>query len=212
MSDLFPESECFRVILADCPWKLANFGNAKHGAARAIYRCMETEDIAAIPVDRWAADESVLLLWALWPKLEDAFFVARAWGFEEYVTGWPWVKVTPSKGELVTGIGFWVQHATEILLVFRVGSPRRRPDPPRCIGLLEAEPRTFYAPRAGRKHSKKPLELHEWIEATLPSPRLELFARAHRPGWLCYGLELGTELGPWGVREVAKPVTAGGTR
>lgn len=201
---LFVDAECFKVVLADCPWKFRNFGQAKHGAARSAYPCMSDDELKRIPVERWAADEAVLLMWTTWPKLEDTFAIAAAWGFGEYVTGWPWVKLgRPDAGaEVITGIGFWVQHPSEVLLVFRVGSPTRRPNAPRCIGLLEGEPRVFYSARGkkGRRHSHKPLGLHLWTEKTLTGPYLELFGRAPRDGWTVWGNELGFELGPWGVR------------
>jgi hypothetical protein len=40
---LFPEAECFRTILCDPPWRYDNFGQAKHGAARAHYSTMTLE-------------------------------------------------------------------------------------------------------------------------------------------------------------------------
>jgi MT-A70 len=38
-----------------------------------------------------------------------------------------------------------------------------------------------------RKHSRKPDELYEIIEACSPSPYLELFARGVRLGWQAWG-------------------------
>ena len=45
------------------------------------------------------------------------------------------------------------------------------------------------------KHSVKPVEAYEYIEAMFPAPaKLELFARNARPGWVVWGNE--SESGP----------------
>jgi N6-adenosine-specific RNA methylase IME4 len=53
-----------------------------------------------------------------------------------------------------------------------------------------------YAPKT-RVHSEKPEAAYQLIERLIGglSPRVELFARAARPGWECMGNELGTEIG-----------------
>jgi len=40
------------------------------------------------------------------------------------------------------------------------------------------------------RHSKKPDELYDMIEHCSPEPFLELFARAHRRGWVQWGDEI----------------------
>lgn len=197
MSFLFPNSECFRTILADPPWKYANFGQKKHGAARAHYPTMTLEQLGEIPLQKWAGEDSVLALWATWPKLDQAFRLLELWGCS-FVSGFPWVKTTPSSGEIRCGIGFWTQSASELVLLARCGALAREEDAPHVRGILVGEDRQFYAPIG--EHSAKPLGIHEWLEATLPGPRLELFGRAPRDGWEVWGNELGFELGPWGVR------------
>ena len=199
-SQLFADAECFRTLVVDPPWRYDNFGQAKHGAASAHYETMDLEALAAIPVRRWAAEDAVLLLWATFPKLEEALELIDRWGFL-YVTGWPWVKTTPSSGEIRCGIGFWVQSAAELVLLARAGDLPRKDGAPHERGLLVGEERTFYAPIG--KHSEKPLGLHEWAEQTLPGPRLELFARAERADWTCWGLDLGWWLSERGVERVA---------
>jgi N6-adenosine-specific RNA methylase IME4 len=209
VSFLFENVECFRTILADPPWTYSNFGQAKHGAARAHYELMTLDQLAEIPVAReWAADDAFLLLWATWPKLDEAMALIARWGFR-YVTGFPWVKTTPSSGEIRCGIGFYVQSASEFVLVARRGDLAREEDSPRVRGLLTgSDPVTFYAPIG--KHSEKPVTLHEWAEATFPGPRLELFARRERPGWTTWGLDLGWRLGPLGVERCAPLVHSAG--
>jgi hypothetical protein len=51
-------------------------------------------------------------------------------------------------------------------------------------------PQLILAPR--REHSRKPDEAYERIEALVPGPYLELFARAPRAGWYSWGYEVAT--------------------
>lgn len=196
----------YRVILADPPWQYANYTSAVHGAAASAYETMPNEDIAAIPVSKWAHEDGcILAMWATWPKLADAMAVMAAWGFE-FVTGWPWIKTLPERGEIRRGIGFWAQSTSEPMLIGRRGGGARPSYSEPLMGLLTGEPRVFYAPRW--EHSRKPLEIHEWLEGA-NGPHLELFARREREGWTCWGLDLGWRLGPHGVDREPLPALGG---
>ena len=199
------ETQRHGVILADPPWAYANFGAKKHGAAKAHYKGSHVEMLGRIPVADWADKNCVLLLWATWPKLEDAFQLARRWGFHEYVTGLPWVKTSPSSGMIRTGIGFWFQSTSELLLVFRRGKPpapdgsstkKRKP----VKGLICGSELQFYAPV--KEHSAKPLSIYDWARAKLKGPYLELFARNQIHGWTCYGHDMGWHLYEGGVMPI----------
>lgn len=201
----------FSVILADPPWRYKNFSDSAHGAAVAHYDGMTEEELRALPVLDWGASDSVLFMWATWPKLDEAMRIVPAWGFD-YVTAIPWVKVLPAQREIYRGIGFWAMAASEVLLIARRGEPKRAGDKHEHgmgaigaqIGLMHGEPRIFYAPRT--QHSTKPLEVHEWIERLFPDASfLELFARRERPGWTTWGNELGFKLSETGVERCALP-------
>lgn len=200
-------SERYGVILADPPWEYRNCGGAAlRGAAAHHYDTMHDSVIAKIPVASWAAEDCVLACWATWPKLREAMGVVEAWGFD-YVTAIPWIKVVPSSGEIRRGVGFWAMSASEVLLIARIGDPKRlnvNGGEGKPIGLLVGEDLIFYAPI--REHSSKPLEVHEWLEDTLHGPNLELFARVATPGWTCWGRELGVELTSDGRRPCEIPV------
>lgn len=189
----------YSTILADPNWTYSNFGAAMHGAARGHYECSSTAEIASIPVASWARKDSTLLLWATLPKLDCAIDVMRAWGFS-LVTSLPWVKMVPSRSELAKGIGFWFYSTTEMLLICRRGNskaPKYASGAEKPDGLLVGECAQFYARRG--VHSAKPLSLIEWIDAYLPGPKLELFARSARAGWDCWGHETGFHLDSEGV-------------
>lgn len=182
----------YGIIIADPPWPYRFQIPGAHRKPQDIYETMTAEEIAAIPVERWAAPDSVLLLWATWPMLEEAFLVAKGWGVS-YATGFPWVKTT-NQGMPWQNTGIWVRGVTEPLLVGSFGKPGPRGKA--MIGFLTGEDRAFWAPR--RAHSAKPKMLHDYAEQ-FEGPYLELFARQERPGWATWGNELGFKLGPHGV-------------
>jgi N6-adenosine-specific RNA methylase IME4 len=43
----------------------------------------------------------------------------------------------------------------------------------------------LHAPR--REHSRKPEEFYRLVESLCPGSKVELFARAARPGWVAHG-------------------------
>jgi len=173
----------YGVILADPPWDYANSGC--RGAAENQYPTMTEKEIAALPIFDFALPNCVLLLWATWPKLDEACLpVLKAWGFE-YITGFPWLKITEVSTDLdgqiqvsvPYGVGFWVRGETEPILIGRRGKPK--PPPNGFVGLLSLNLR----------HSRKPDSIYDYAEA-MPGPYLELFARRARPGWDVWGNEV----------------------
>lgn len=184
----------FKVIIADPPWSYNNYKKAANGAPQ--YKTMQYADMKALPVQKWAEDDCLLCMWTTWPLLPQGVNLVKDWGFE-YVTGWPWIKTVPSSGEINTGVGFWNMSCSEILLIARKGNV----SPPKVskhLGLMHDESVIFYSP-ATRKHSRKPENLHEWVEVNYKGPYLELFATQQRKDWTCWGLDLGYELTPEGV-------------
>lgn len=176
----------FGTILADPPWNYnRTSGDPKlSGYSDAEYEPLTTDALCALPVKDLAADDAVLLLWTTWPFIADALRVVDAWGFE-YITGLPWVKVT-DEGAPTYGVGYWFRGCTEpILVAKRKGAPSHRSP---FMGLLAEDTGGLIAKNL--KHSRKPESLHQVVEETgYPGPRLELFARRQRPGWICRGNE-----------------------
>jgi N6-adenosine-specific RNA methylase IME4 len=134
---------------------------------------MALEEIKDLKVP--AVGDAVLFLWAVSSKLPEALQVMEAWGFE-YRTSLAWVKDW-------IGLGTWVRHRHELLLVGRKGNqpppePEDRPDS------------VFEAPRG--RHSAKPACAYELIERAYPyASKLELFARGvPRAGWSAWGNEV----------------------
>ena len=165
----------YQIVLADPPWKFKVY-NEETGSSRAAsnhYAVMDTADICRLPVKDFAARDAALYLWTTAPFLQIAFDVMRAWGFP-YSTNAVWTKDK-------LGTGFWFRSQHELVLVgkrgkFRAPAPAYRP------------PSVISAPR--REHSRKPDELYAIIERAYPElPKIELFARHARPGWMAWGHE-----------------------
>lgn len=182
---LFPGAEWlsrFRVVLADPPWSFDNFGQAKHGAARAKYDLMTVEEIAAMPVGDLARPNSACALWATATVSAEGghAYVLRAWGFEPKCKLFCWRKVYGS-GAPYCGLGSYTRSGGEdCWLGVRGGGLT-----PRDKGVYE------FGDGVVGDHSAKPEVFRERIERLWPEgERLELFCRGRpRAGWVGWGAE-----------------------
>jgi N6-adenosine-specific RNA methylase IME4 len=182
-----PRPDHYGVIYADPPWTFSTYSRKGKGrSAEAYYDCLSLDEIKAVPVNKWAAKDCVLLLWTTDPLMEQALDVVRSWGFKYKTIGFYWVKLKQSARReefndesFSTGMGFWTRANPELCLLATRGSPRRRSAK---IRKLIVSPR--------REHSRKPDEAYERIEALCEGPYLEVFARNARANWDSLGDEL----------------------
>jgi len=164
----------YRCIAADPPWMERGGGKIKRGADRH-YALLKPAQIVTVmrETGQFTGDSPChLWMWCTDNHLTHGLEVMRAVGFR-YVRLLVWHK----EGNI--GLGQYLRGAHEVCLF---GVRGRLPAESR------AQPSAFAA-RRGR-HSEKPARAYEIIEAVSPGPRLELFARAPRPGWSTQGLEL----------------------
>lgn len=180
----------YRTILADPPWQLSLAGQRKRAKEASKpdalpYPTMTTEAICALNVGSLATPDCHLWLWTTNQHIEDGFRVMRAWGFK-YLAPIHWIK--PS------GQGNWFVHRTQTLLFgYRE----------RCVfPMARYKPNVIQSGDPVR-HSQKPEESFDLIEAVSPEPRLELFARQRRPGWSAWGNEVEASWGCAMALEVA---------
>ncbi len=167
----------FSTVVADPPWKGGNKmfrPNMKDTIWN--YPQMKTEDIARLPVQSLVTRAAHLYLWFVNSMGEDAYKVARAWGFEPK-TILTWRKPT-------MGIGYYFRNDTEHVL-FCVGSAVRRTKTRNTKTCFDAE-------RQG--HSVKPPEFFDLVERNSYGPYLELFARRPREGWSVWGNEVKSDV------------------
>ena len=124
----------YKVIYADPPWTFATYSRKGKGrSAEAHYDCMSMEDIKALPVAQWAADDCVLFLWTTDPLLEKVFEIIRAWGFTYKTVGFYWAKLNNNAprmyygpSDIFTGPGYWTRVNVEQCLLATRESPSRK--------------------------------------------------------------------------------------
>lgn len=186
----------FGSIVIDPPWDFDDQANRM----KLPYESMTDSEILALPIDTLAADRGHLYCWTTDAHLELALQCVRRWGFV-FKRTIPWVKTldAPAKlremiqlaslgnqakrlrklieriGRVRIGGGHYVRSAHELCL-FATRS---------LTALVRDVPSVIFAPR--RDHSEKPEELQDIAERISPGPRIEIFARRQRSGWLCWG-------------------------
>lgn len=171
----------YSLIYADPPWAFRDEANAGQRGACHKYGVMPVDAICALPVGDIAAPDSLLALWWVGSQPDEALAVARAWGFTvRHMTGMVWVKTT-TRGRPAFGMGHYTRAGAECLLFAtrgKWGELRRS----RSVRQVVEAP-------LGR-HSEKPAIVAErLVELVGDVPRIELFARAPRPGWTVWGEE-----------------------
>lgn len=169
----------YRAIVADPPWRFEAWSG--DGGTRAPdYATLNGQEIAALPVDKLAARDCALFLWATDPLLPLALHVMSAWGFTYKTVGFSWAKCSLDGERFPAGNGFWTRANPEICLFGVRGAPKRRATD--VDQLIVA---------ARREHSRKPDAALDGVERLVDGPYCELFARARRSGWDCWGDQVG---------------------
>lgn len=166
-----------RVLAADPPWQFQDKlpGNGR-GAAKH-YPTLSVSELMRFPLPN-LADPCLLALWRVASMQQEALDVIRAWGFT-LKTEIVWNKKTAS-GKQAMGMGRLTRGAHEVCLLATRG---------RFVVADRGTRSVFDAPVLG--HSMKPASFYHLLERLSgEGPYVELFARAGRPGWHCYGNEL----------------------
>lgn len=151
----------YDLLLADPPWQY-DFSKSDSRKIENQYPSMALNDLVEMRdfIDTLHNGRAILFMWATAPKLEDAMYLLRAWGFA-FKTFDVWIKVPRDRhaDQLAfaadmepallegAGMGYYTRVRHEPLLIATVGKfsppePARRP--------VSA----FYADR--RMHSQKP--------------------------------------------------------
>ena len=103
-------SKLYRVAYADPPWRYANYGMAKHGAAKAHYDEMSTAELCSMRVQEIMDPRgSLLAIWTTGPKAAEGHHIelAQAWGYRLVTKLMTWVKCQRA----CTGCGHdWDDH------------------------------------------------------------------------------------------------------
>lgn len=169
----------FGTILIDPPWRFTNRTGKMAPEHKRLHRypTMSFAEIAALPVQSVAADQSHLYLWCPNALLMEGLNIMAAWGFT-YKTNLIWYKVRKDGGPDGRGVGFYFRNVTEILLFGTRGRLRT---------LQPGRTQTNIIVTRKEEHSKKPESAYDLIQACSPGPYLELFARQRVAGWTGWG-------------------------
>lgn len=175
--DIFNTDKKYDIIYADPPWSYRNMGNIQ-ATANSHYKTMTLEDLKKLPVNELARENSILFMWATFPKIDEALDLIKAWGFEYKTVGFTWVKKNKRGGNFF-GVGWYTKSNAEVCLI---GVKGKAPKISNSVSSIIESIR--------EEHSKKPDIVREKIiEFSGNIPRIELFARQQVGGWDCWGDE-----------------------
>ena len=173
----------YNIIYADPPWEYRNMGNIQ-ATANSHYNTMNTKDICNLPIQSICENNCILFLWATFPKIQEALYVIKAWGFEYKTLGFSWLKTNLKNGKPFFGVGWYTKSNNEVCLI---GVKGKAPKISNSISSVIIAPR--------KKHSQKPQEVREKIVQFCGDiPRIELFAREKIKGWDSWGNEIENDI------------------
>lgn len=169
----------FSTILIDPPWRFINRTGKVAPEHRRLHRyeTMSFDEIAKLPVPKYANDKAHLYMWSPNALLLEALTIMKEWGFT-YKTNIVWYKVRKDGGPDGRGVGFYFRNVTELLLFGVRGSMRTLAPGRRQVNIVSTRK---------EEHSRKPREAYTLIEQCSPAPFLELFARERMDGWCQWG-------------------------
>ena len=134
------------------------------------YSTMTGIQCAALNVPELTAEAGQLFLWAPSRHIGDAYLLLQLWGFR-YRGLFVWKKPL--------GMGRHMRHQCEFILWG--GRPGARLVEPKAC------PTQFHEWKKPKRHSEKPPEAYELMRRLSDAPRLDIFARQSRPGFVAWG-------------------------
>ena len=165
----------FQCIVIDPPWPIKKIETLRRPdqGVRLDYPVMSLDDIAALPVDDKADDDCHIYLWVTHKYLPAGLELLEGWGFRYQcvMTWWKHTGVSPYS---------WMYDTEHVLFGHRGNLP-----------LLKLGQRLYMdAPNVRHGHSTKPDVFYDRVIAASPGPRLEMFARRERHGFVPWGNEV----------------------
>jgi len=195
----------FSVIYADPPWTYRDTQSGDPARGGKTYPTLTLQQVKNLGVQRIAAPDCALFLWATMPLLREALEVIEAWGFKYTTCAFTWVKLNPTGALLYpqkklhgtkyekdillhkgvySGMGYWTNGNAELCLFAKQGHPKR---------VARNVKQIVLAPRG--RHSAKPSEVRDRIVQLMGDvPRIELFAREQVAGWVSWGNEVPSQV------------------
>lgn len=181
--DIFTTQEKYGVLYADPPWKQSKGGKKSvrknSSGTKLDYETATLEEIKQHlqHATSLTVDNSILFLWTIDKYLFEAQRIAEELGYKLHAR-MIWNKVTGIPA------AFTVRFGHEYLLFMYKG---------KLTPVAKAERgkiHTVFTEQV-KKHSQKPEEAYRIIERLYPdAKKLEMYARAERIGWDCWGNEV----------------------
>jgi len=171
----------YKIIYADPAWVYADKGHAGKRGVEYKYKTMKDEDIMSLPVNDIGDDNSALLLWVTYPKLDIGLETMKRWGYSYKTVAFSWIKQNKIADTFFMGGGSYTRANPEICLLGFKGKPLKR---------ISKSVRQLIVSHL-KQHSKKPDEARDRIvELFGDLPRIELFARHKFVGWDAIGKDI----------------------
>jgi len=164
----------YRTIVIDPPWPMKKIerGVRPNQGTYLDYPTMQLADIYNLDIEPLAAEDGChLYLWTTHKFLPEAIRIVGKWGFR-YNCLMTWVKNTGMTP-------FHYRFNTEHVVFATRGS---------MAVQRKGLPLAFEGNADG--HSTKPDTFYQMVSEASPSPRLEMFARQPREGWVVWGNEV----------------------
>lgn len=178
----------YSIIYCDPPWAYKVWSDkGKSRSAETYYQTME--DVSKIDISAITATDSVLLMWATYPCLQEALKLGKDWGYTYKTVAFTWIKKNTKSNTNFVGMGYYTRANAEICLLFTKGKPLKRQS--KAVQQIIEH-------KIG-KHSQKPHEARKRIVQLFGDvPRIELFARSRDgmfsdmeyEGWDVFGNEV----------------------
>lgn len=172
----------YKTIVIDPPtkygvWGKASFDHRPNDFDRPLpYKAMSIEEISNLPIKEFADTNCELYFWTTQKYLPNSFEIIKKWGFK-YCQTLIWCKKPMGKGQ-----GGVYCPTNEFLILARIGKMPK---------VERIDSTWFLVKRPHNSHSTKPEFFQDMIEKVSDEPRLEIFARRERLGWVTIGDELG---------------------
>ena len=172
----FPNKK-YSIIYADPPWSYDDKALAGNRGACCKYDVMDIESLKKLPIHDITTENSILFMWATFPKISEALQLLDVWGFTYKTVAFTWVKRGKNSSKYFMGMGRWTRSNSEVVLLATKGKPKRID-----AGISQIIDTPI------REHSKKPDAVREKIVKLCGDlPRIELFARTKIHGWDVWG-------------------------
>lgn len=180
LSKIIESGKKYDIIYADPPWAYQDSKSTDTRSASGHYEVIKSKKLHKLNVSKIASDNCLLFMWVTMPKLNEAFDVIKAWGFEYKTNAFTWIKTNKKSDSLFMGMGRWTRANAELCLLATKGKPQR----------VSASVHSVIQARLGQ-HSEKPAIVRDKIiELCGDLPRIELFSRHVIDGWDRVGNEI----------------------